>query len=86
MEVPMSWHMISTKKTIKTKNLFSLKHLELLPLPERLLMILMNSPILGQVSRKKLKINLRKCKTKLRLFDAATAITQVETGNSLNST
>ena len=50
------------------------------------LMILMNSPILGQVSRKKLKINLRKCKTKLRLFNAATATMQVETGNSLNST
>ena len=42
--------------------------------------------ILGQVSRKKLKINLRKYKTKLMLFDAATATTQAETGNSLNST
>ena len=36
--------------------------------------------------KKKPKINLRKCKTKLRLFDAATATTQAETGNSLNST
>ena len=36
--------------------------------------------------QKKLKINLRKCKTKLRLFNATTATTQVETGNSLNST
>ena len=36
--------------------------------------------------QKKLKINLRKCKTKLRLFDAATATMQAETGNSLNST
>ena len=49
-------------------------------------MILMNGPILSQASRKKLKINLRKCKTKLRLFDAATATMQAETGNSLNST
>ena len=59
---------------------------EPLPLLERLLMTLMNGPKLGQASRKKLKINLRKYKTKLRLFDAATATTQAETGNSLNST
>ena len=36
--------------------------------------------------QKKLKINLRKCKMKLRLFDAATATMQAETWNSLNST
>ena len=46
----------------------------------------MNGPILGQVSRKKLKINLKKYKMKLTLFDAPTATTQAETGNSLNST
>ena len=36
--------------------------------------------------QKKLKINLKKYKTKLMLFDAPTATTQAETGNSLNST
>ena len=36
--------------------------------------------------QKKLKINLKKYKTKLTLFNAPTATTQAESGNSLNST
>ena len=63
MEVP--WHMILTKKT---KNLFPLKHHQLLPLPERLLMILMNGPILGQVSRKKTKDKPKKVQDKAEAF------------------
>ena len=60
--------MISTKKTIKTKNLFPLKHLQLLPLPERLLMILMNSPKLSQVSRKKTKDKPKKVQDEAEAF------------------
>ena len=49
-----------------------------------------NFPVLAfdfdQKDNQKLKINLKQYKTKLTLFDAPTATTQAETGNSLNST